>query len=192
MMWEGDIDEYIELLRLATYIGADTENSGTTRAAELWSGEHYCTGFATAIRVPENPEGTILSAYFPFRHESENLDKSYLNILKPILETKQLGFHNNTIDIAGMETLDIHITIPPLDTTVLAHMCNEELPSKKLDWLAKFVLHMDRSKEVDRVKKWADIWGWETVPPNLMAGRSCEDAEVQLLLKEVFWKDMEP
>lgn len=187
MMWEGDIDEYIELLRLADYIGADTENSGTIRPCELWSGEHYGTGFSTAIRLPDN---SLQSYYFPFRHEEDNLDKSYLERLKPILETTELGFHNMVIDVATMETFGIFIVIPPRDTTILAHMVNEELPSKALNWLAKYVLGKEKKK--DAVYKWAKIWGWDTVPVATMTPYACEDAELHYELMEIFWKDMEP
>ena len=187
MIWEGDIDEYIELLRMADFIGADTENSGTVNLAELWNGTHYGTGISTAIRIDPS---IVYSYYFPFRHESDNLGPEILARLRPILETTELGFHNAPIDIATCETFGITISIPPKDSIILAHFVNEEFPSKELEWLSKFVLKMEHHK--DKVKQWAAIWGYDTIPVKLMFPYACMDAEKQLYLTEVFWKDMEP
>lgn len=186
MMHEGDIYEYYEWLKEADFIATDTENSGTVRPADLWAGLHYCTGVSTAIKRDQ----TIYSRYFPFRHPAENLEREHLEILRGILTVKKLGFHNAPIDMAALETLGIYITIPPHDGTVMAHMVNEEFPSKALDWLGKFI--MKQGKKNDKLKKWTDIWGWDDVPVSLMTPYACEDAEILYMLVEIFLKDMEP
>ena len=185
MIWDGDIDEYIELLKVAPYIGADTENSGTVKLWELWNGTHYCTGISTAIRLPDF---NIWSYYFPFRHPSDNLGKEYIEKLRPILEEQDIGFHNAPIDIAALETLGIRRTKPVFDTIVMAHLVNEEFPSKELDWLSKFILKREKVK--GRLDDWTKIWGWDDVPVGLMRPYACMDAELQYLLWEIFWKDM--
>lgn len=186
MMHEGPIDEYIEWLKEADLIACDTENTGTVRPADLWAGLYYGTGISTAIRR----NGEVYSRYFPFRHSTENLERRYLDILRDILQVKQLAFHNKFIDMATLETFGIVITIPPYDGTVLAHMVNEEFPSKSLDWLGKFILK--RGKKKDALNKWTDIWGWDDVPVNLMTPYACEDAELLLILVEIFLTEMEP
>jgi DNA polymerase I-like protein with 3'-5' exonuclease and polymerase domains len=198
MQHEGDISEYYEWLREADYIGADTENSGTTRPIELWSGLHYCTGISTAIERGNR----IWSRYFTFRHPADNLDKSHLEILNSILTVKKLGFHNVPIDLAALTTLGIEITIPPHDSIVLAHLVNEELPSKQLDWLAKYIFKKfpeghpyavyKQGKLDDKLSRYTDIWGWDDVPVWLMTPYACFDAELQYALTKVLLKEMEP
>lgn len=186
MQWQGSIDDYIDLLNEVEIIGCDTENNGTINPRELWSGQNYGTGISTAIRWERN----LYSEYFPFRHPSGNIERQYLGLLKKSLEIKTLIFHNANIDMAALETFGIEITIPPFDTTVLAHLVNEEFPSKKLDWLAKFILK--EGKDKGALKKYTDVWGWDDVPGELMAPYACIDAELCYRLWEIFWKDMEP
>jgi DNA polymerase I-like protein with 3'-5' exonuclease and polymerase domains len=187
MMHDGDINEYFEWLKEADLIGCDTENNGTVNLAELWSGLYYGIGISTAIRR----DTEIYSRYFPFRHSADNLDKRYLESLKRILEVKQLGFHNIFIDIATMETFGITISIPPYDTITLAHLVNEEFPSKELDWLGKFILK--EGKDDSKLKRWTENAGWdEDIPVKLMTPYACQDSELQLRLMEIFLEEMQP
>jgi hypothetical protein len=71
----------------------------------------------------------------------------------------------------------------------MAHMVNEEFPSKALDWLSKVILK-EEMKEKDRVAQWAKIWGWNSIPPNIMAGRACEDATNTYRLHQIFYREM--
>jgi DNA polymerase I-like protein with 3'-5' exonuclease and polymerase domains len=166
-------------------IGADTENSGTVRAAELWSGTHYATGFSLAY---PNKHGRLLSGYFPWRHEDDNCPNDWLYEISPILTERKLIFHNAHIDMAAMSTLGIEIVIPPFDTTVMAHMCNEEFPSKKLDWLSKFILK-EAKEEIP--KKWLQ-WGWDQIPPQVMEPYARKDAELAYKLWKIFYREMQP
>lgn len=185
-MHEGPIDEYLEWLKEADLIGCDTENNGTVRPVELWSGQYYCIGVSCAIRRGDQ----IYSRYLPFRHPADNLPKCYLETLKEILEVKKLGFHNAFIDLAALETLGINITIPPHDTIVLAHLVNEEFPSKELDWLSKFILKREKVKGT--FEQYTEVWGWDDLPVDITTPYACMDAELQLMLMEIFLREMEP
>lgn len=200
MQHEGPLEEYYAWLKEvpeSDFIGADTENSGTVRPIELWAGIHYCTGISTAIKRNDR----IWSRYFPFRHPADNLEKSDLATLKSILESKKLGFHNVPIDLAALETLGINVTIPPHDSIVLAHMVNEEFPSKELEWLSRYIFkrfpeHHPYARYAtgkdDKLKKYTDIWGWDDVPVWLMTPYACLDAEIQYAITDVFLQEMRP
>ena len=183
-MEKSEFDANIEEMKQYDVLGVDTENSGTTRPAELWSGQHYLTGISVAWGLD-----SISSNYYPWRHESENLPREWLPALKEVLTTKTLIFHNAFIDMAALSTLGIEITIPPFDTTVLAHMVNEEFPSKKLDWLSKFILKEEKY-EKDKITRWGQTYGWETIPVGMMTPYAKKDAELPLRLWQILWKEM--
>lgn len=191
MIWDGELKDYVELLENADYIGCDTENSGSIRAAELWSGLAYLTGFSTCIRAEGFCSNSpLLSWYFSIRHPDSDIDPSCYERVKDVLRTKQLGFHNINIDLPALETIGVEVVIPPWDTTTAFHLVNEELPSKKLDWLAKFVIH--KEKKDDKLKKYTDIWGWDDIPTNLMFEYGCVDAELHYELMEIAYRSMQP
>ena len=176
-------DDIIAQMEAVNVIACDTENSGTIRSADLWSGQHYLTGISTAWR-----SGSLASAYFPIRHEDNNIPKEWIPALRSVLERKRIIFHNAKFDIAALSTLGFRIVIPPYDTAVMAHMCNEEFPSKKLEWLARFILKDGKDK--DRVYKYAKIFGWANVDAHLMAPYARKDAELPYRLWEIFMKEL--
>jgi DNA polymerase-1 len=190
-MEQSDFDLYIKQMEEVDVIACDTENSGTIRSADLWSGRHYLTGISTAWR-----SGDLASAYFPFRHEDSNCPKEWLAPLGDLLRRKRLIFHNAKFDIAALTTIGIDIRgaikeglcLPPYDTSILAHLANEEFPSHSLEWLSKFILKDGKDKK--EVNKWAKIWGWAEVPVWLMDPYACKDAELTYRLWEVFMKEL--
>jgi DNA polymerase I-like protein with 3'-5' exonuclease and polymerase domains len=182
---KSEFDAIIAQLEEVDVIACDTENSGTIRSADLWAGQHYLTGISIAWRW----NGHLESAYFPFRHESDNCPKEWQAPLGDILKRKRLIFHNAKFDIAALSTIGIIITIPPYDTACMAHMCNEEFPSKALEWLSAFILK-EKHDDEDKVEMWAKIYGWDTVPVELMERRAKKDAEKTYRLWEVFMKEL--
>jgi DNA polymerase-1 len=73
---------------------------------------------------------------------------------------------------------------PHYDTLVIAHMVDEELPSKELDWLAKRFL---KKQKVDHIKELAAIYGWANIPPEVMGPYGEEDPSLHRELKNVLW-----
>lgn len=182
--------KYCDAMSTAKTIAVDTETTNNvqeekTSTASLFDGRDWLMGISTAF----NYQDSIWSCYFPFRHETDNLSSTSLGPLKIVLESKTLAFHNSKFDFASLATIDIEPTGDFFDTLVMAHLCNEEFPSKELAWLSKYVLKEDMV-EKDKVAQWAKIWGWNTIPPNVMAGRACEDATNTLRLLKVFYKEM--
>lgn len=194
MIWDGELKDYIVLLEKADYIGCDTENSGSVRGAELWDGSAYLTGISTCIREGGFCSSTeLLSFYFSIRHPDSDIDGTILERLKDVLRTKQLGFHNINIDLPALETLGVEPNpeLPPWDTTTAMHMVNEEFPSKKLDWLAKFVLKKEK-KVNEKLERWIKLLGWSEIPTKLIFEYGAVDAELQYELMEVAYRSMQP
>jgi DNA polymerase-1 len=67
---------------------------------------------------------------------------------------------------------------------VIAHMVDEELPSKELDWLSKRFLG---SSKVDHIKELAAIYGWANIPSDIMGPYGEEDPDLHRRLKNVLW-----
>ena len=93
------------------------------------------------------------------------------------------------------------LTIPPHDSIVLAHMVNEEFPSKELEWLSRYIFkrfpeHHPYARYAtgkdEKLKKYTDIWGWDDVPVWLMTPYACLDAEIQYAITDVFLQEMRP
>jgi DNA polymerase I-like protein with 3'-5' exonuclease and polymerase domains len=177
-------------LEEADYIGFDTENSGTVRAADLWAGTHYLTGISTSIRpggfLSNSP---LLSWYFSIRHPDSDIDPRHLERLRCALQRTQLGCHNLNIDLPALETAGIEVTKPVWDTTTMFHMVNEEMPSKSLDWLSNFILKDKKDKS--KLDRWVKIWGWDDIPTNVIFEYGCHDAELHYRLAEIAYRDMQ-
>lgn len=177
------VDKHITAMLNAEVIGVDTEGTGI--GAPIVDGRAYGMGISVAYRFGDMG---LMSAYFPFRHEDGNLDKADLYKLKNVIESKPVTFHNAKHDIHTLRTFGIE---PKnfYDTMVIAHMINEEWPSKELDWLSKVLLH-DSKQYGDRVKMWGETFGWSTIPVGIMSPYAEHDAELHLLLLEHLWPQM--
>lgn len=183
MLTESDINKHISAMVDAEVIAVDTETTGFG----VKDGRDYLMGISVAYYVGSLG---IFSAYFPFRHEGENLDLSVVHRLKPILESKPLIFHNLTFDLPSLATIGIHPTKDQrlFCTQQLAHMVNEEWWSKKLDSLSKNLLGDEKKK--DEVEKWTHAFGWKTIPADLMDEYARHDAVLTLrLFAEILWAE---
>ena len=176
------IDKHISAMLSAEIIAVDTETTGL----KVQDGTDYLMGVSVAYRL--GPLG-IFSAYFPFRHESGNLDREVLGKLRTVFDSVPLVFHNLKFDLHSLKTIGLvpGPDVKLFDTLNMAHMCNEELPSKSLNYLAEKFL---QDSKTDEVKAWADVFGWRTVPVGLMEPYACRDAELTLRLFELLWADM--
>lgn len=188
---DESVRKYCDAMSTATIIGLDTETTNNveteekTSTASLWDGRNWLMGLSVAFDF----NGEIWSCYFPFRHETGNLPRESLGPIKSVLESRTLTYHNYPFDTASLSTIGIEPHGDFFDTVAMAHMCNEEFPSKELAWLSKNILKEDMV-EKDRVAQWAKIYGWNSIPPEVMAGRACEDATNHLRLFKVFHKEM--
>lgn len=174
----------------APFVVVDTETTintpERTSPGSLYDGRDWTMGIGVAFEYT----GALLSGYFPFRHESDNLPIEWLRELKEYLEPKPLVFHNAKFDLAALTTCGIEPRGEIFDTIVMAHMVNEEYPSKELDWLAKYILHDEKND--DQLLVWKKHFGWNSIPPKLMGPYCCHDCELTYKLFKIFWKEMQP
>lgn len=158
-------------------IAVDTETSGLRVSYK----EDYLMGIC--VDVP----GT--SAYLPFRHPSDNLDKSWLGPLEKILRTKNLIWHNLKYDFHSLWTIGIN----PLlfegeqdDTMLIASLVDEELPSKELDFLCKWFLK-DPSFKDPEVKAFMKSMDLRKVPAHAYKDYGSKDAWGTRRLRDHLW-----
>lgn len=181
-------NDHLERMETTDVIAVDTE---TTGIAGIVDGRNYLMGISVSYRHTLG----LLSEYFPFRHgaNSTNLDPVCLARLRKILEdpSKRLIFHNLKFDLHSLATINIHPTGRLYDTLTIAHMINEEWPSKALDWLGKYLLHEGKSK--DDLSDWLKMFKgrWESIPAELMAPYAKQDAELTYRLFDVLAPELE-
>lgn len=175
----------LDCLAAAPYVAVDTEANG----GDIRDERGFAMGVSVACRMGTG--GPIISAYFPFRHETDNLPSHYVSELGEVLANHNcLVFHNAKFDIVSLGTLGIDITGKFYDTMLMAHMVDENLTSKGLDFLAKTLLK-EAGKNNDHVKGWAKAWGWHTIPAQMMAPYAKNDAEMTLRLFEHLFPNFE-
>ena len=177
-MDETEFYKHMQAAEGAVIIAVDTETSGL----RVREGMDYLMGISIAYTFA----GQIVSAYFPFRHEHDNLDKAFIEPLKNLLESHRLVFHNAPFDLASLATIGIRPRGEIWDTQDMAHMYNENLPSKKLDWLAKYFLK-DKKKRSSAFEKWIKLWGWATLPVDMMREYAEWDAVLTLRLFKLLY-----
>jgi DNA polymerase-1 len=171
-------------------VAVDTETTGIDGIKD---GRHYCVGISFAYRI----SGNLHSDYIPIRHSSGNTEPQKIRQVQDALVSASrsgaLIFHNSKFDIHSLATLgnDWRWLFEEgrfFDTMIIAHMHNEELPSKELDWLSKHFLN--DSKDNDRLSQYTKIFGWEDVPVELMAPYAKKDAELTYRLWEILWPQL--
>jgi DNA polymerase I len=180
-----DVKRHVMAMEEASLIAVDTETTGIDG---IKTGKHYAVGISVAYRL--GPLG-VFSAYFPLRHNSgDNLPmQETLDLLKPILRRKPLVFHNRKFDLFSLASLGItEFDAMHFDTFLMAHLVNEEYPSRTLDWLGKKILK--KGKDRAQLGAWTKMYGWGDVPPNIMEDYAKMDAEITLELCEYFWREM--
>lgn len=181
-MDETTFYKHMTAAKAAPIIAVDTETTGL----RVREGEDFLMGISIAYTL----EGVIMSAYFPFRHEGEgNLDRAFIEPLKQLLEQSRLVFHNAPFDIASLRTIGIYIEGDVWDTQVMAHMYNENLPSKELDWLGRYFLQQEKLKD-PTFEKWKKLWGWKSVPVGMMEEYAAWDALLTLRLFKLLYAAM--
>src|SRR5437660_877354 len=145
-----DFDEHLTLMRKSPYLVIDTEGTLNHPFSETW-------GISTsAFGICE---------YFAFNHMlGTNLPREWLPLLKEVIENHPcLVFHNAKHDLRSLQSIGINYTGKFYCTMLMAHMNNENLPSKKLDFLSKYY-GCDPKSMPEVMSKLIDGFGWEYAP----------------------------
>lgn len=179
----SDLLGFVDGLQQTGLVSIDTETTGL----EVSRGKDYLQGLSMAYRVG----GMKFSEYFPFRHQTDNLDLALSRDLEDILKDKQVVFHNAKFDMHSLATLGWNVdkwTGIRYDTMLLAHLINEEYPrAKSLDTLGRVYIKRGKTDK-DEMAGFTDALGWGNVPPSLMRDYARGDAELTLELFEELWR----
>jgi DNA polymerase-1 len=165
-------------METAPEIALDTETTGLN----VRNGVDYLTGISF--------DTGSWAGYIPFRHpSSDNVSRRWLEPLQSILEQKDLIWHNRMFDMHSVATLGLDATKfkgKQYDVLIIAHLVDEELPSKELDWLAKRFLN-DSKADKETINKLGDLYGWGNIPASVMAPYATHDARLTRRLKNYFY-----
>lgn len=165
----------------ASYVVLDIE--GDSRDVRTGS---LTTGLSYAYRN----DGAIQAGYIPIAHIAGNVDKSCVSTLRNVLVDRgrrglHTVYHNAKYDLVGLRNnlgIDI-IEYPFWDTMLMAHMIDENLFSKELDYVSPYYGGRPKNK----TELHADIartFGWEYIPVEMMADYSINDSIITLELFE--------
>lgn len=158
-------------------IGIDTETTGLN----VRNGTDYC------ISICFDTKG--LMGYIPLRHSKDNVERRWLTPLVKILSNKVLDWHNRKFDYHSLSTLGIdplEFQGPQYDVLMIATLVNEELYSKKLDFLAKWYLK-DEKYNKDHFHNLGQIYGYANIPVGIAGPYGAVDANLTRRLKQHLW-----
>lgn len=153
---------FISFFKVATHLAVDTEGPKDGRTL----------GVSCAF----NPG---MGMYFPLEHLEENVnidDETFEQLTEGIINTKLRVFQNAAHDLEVFEKLGFPLTGPFADTMIMAHMIDENVLSKKLDYLHKYYVGGEGKDRHELMQKYIDNMGWEYVPVQLMNRYATQDA----------------
>lgn len=167
-------------LEASDEIGIDTETTGL----DVRHGTDYLMGICL--------DSETVSTYIPLRHKTDNINRhKWLPHLIDILKTKKLAWHNRKFDYHSLKTLGIDPNLEfkddlQYDTLMIAHLIDEELFSKELNFLAKRFLK-DEKEGGDEIHAYGQVYGYENIPASIMAPYGEHDANLTRRLKNELW-----
>jgi DNA polymerase I-like protein with 3'-5' exonuclease and polymerase domains len=183
--------EYLAMLNecaLSPVIAVDTEGTELKTKKNSYIGTDYRdgTGFAYGISLAcRVTDDTVLSLYFPLKHDADNVSPAVAAKLKTLIEIHQcVVYHNAKHDIVALATLGITRNTKYYCTLLMAHWIDENQVSKSLDAIAKLLL--GEGKEMSSVfQNVLKIFGWTPAfPARIMATYAGADADRTLRIFE--------
>ena len=127
--------------------------------------------------------------YIPFRHQTNNVNPQWRQTVWNIIKSKNITWHNQKFDWHSIKTLGwdpLKFTGKQYDTMLIAHLMDEELFSKELDFLAKKFLGAQKLNS-DKIHRLGEIYGWGALTPEVVAAYGAQDAELTRQLRERLW-----
>lgn len=186
----------LELCEKADVVAIDTETTGLG----VKDGRDYLLGISIATWDSDAQTSTT-AAYYPFYHgvptgitDPDNLDYDTLVRLRNLIgRDDQLHvFHNAKFDIFSLRTTGITVGENFVDTTLVAHLINENWPVlKSLDNCTKHYLGYAGKEKPHELKVLTERLGWHMVPAFLMDHYAEVDAEITLKLYQALMKKVD-
>src|SRR5436190_9102021 len=161
---EEDFEKHLINIERSDYLPVDTEGSINHPFSQTW-------GLSTSANsVPE---------YFAFNHAvGSNLPSSWLPRLRDIiLNHPCLIFHNAKHDLRALQNLGIDYQGKFYDTMLMAHMNDENIFSKELDYLSK-LFGGDPKRKSEEMNLLIKAYGWHIVPVDYIRPYGANDAYI--------------
>ncbi len=182
---EAELDLWIQKIKDSKLVAFDTE----TTSLNYMEAELVGMSFATA-------EGE--AAYLPVAHDypdaPEQLDRDQvLNILKPILESKDIrkvGQHLK-YDKNVLANYDINLQGIAFDTMLESYVLNSVATRHDMDSLAKYYLDHDTISFESVAGKGAKQLTFNQIPLEQASPYAAEDADITLRLHNAIWPQIE-
>lgn len=186
----------LTLCENADIVAIDTETTGLG----VKDGRDHILGISIAT-WDSKEETSTAAAYFPFYHgvpsnivDPDNLGYDVLNRLRKLIgrDDKLFVFHNAKFDIFSLRTTGIRVGENFVDTTLIAHLINENWPVlKSLDNCTKQYLGYAGKEKPHELKVISERIGWHAVPAFLMDHYAEVDAEITLKLYQALMKKVD-
>ena len=121
--------------------------------------------------------------YFPINHieEDANIDDEVYDLLVDTMRSCPLRiFHNAAFDLTQFaKHLNLDLWhLPFADTMIMAHMIDENVMSKQLDYLCKYYLGNEGKNRSPLMQSMIDTMGWRYVPTVMLADYAANDAKI--------------
>lgn len=161
---EEEFDKHILNIQRSAYLPTDTEGTLNHPFSDTW-------GVSTSANtVPE---------YFAFNHKvGNNLPQGWLLRLAEVIENHPcLVFHNAKHDLRSLRNLGINYTGKFYDTMLMAHMVDENIFSKELDYLSKYY-GGDPKRQSEEMALLIKAFGWDIVPVDYIRPYGANDAYI--------------
>lgn len=168
---KDEFEKHLKQARESKYLTVDTEGTLNHPHSQTWGG---------------STSAGLQGDYFAFNHRlGNNLPQEWLPLLKEVIENHScLVMHNAKHDLRALRNLGINYTGKFYCTQLMAHMCDENLFSKELDYLSKhFGGEPKRNSELqDQIVK---AFGWDYIPVDVIRPYGANDA---FITEELFYK----
>lgn len=121
------------------------------------------------------------SMYFPLGHrEDVNIDQEIRDVIREVLTSVRYRvMHNAAHDMVALPYLDKR---PFVCTMIMAHMIDENVMSKGLDYLHKYYCGGEGKQMDPLMAAIIKTSGWYSVPFELVNGYADEDAKITMEL----------
>jgi DNA polymerase-1 len=120
--------------------------------------------------------------YIPVAHLQEDVNLDPTEAIKVIDSVPCRIFHNAAHDLQIFENYGTPLNGPFIDTMIIAHMVDENIPSKQLDYLHKHYCKGEGKNRHPMMEGIIKAMGWEYVPIELMCEYATNDAVITLEL----------
>lgn len=178
---EVEMKQWCKEIEGAPELTIDTEGTINHPFSETW-------GLSAYSSWSQKP-----GEYFAFFHRNPpemNLPLEWLDWIRDAFKRRKdpITFHHAKHDLRALRNLGINWTGSFKDTMLRAHMVDENLASKELDWLSRHY-GGDPKRNSELQKRIIDLYGWALIPIPIIRPYGANDAYITAELESVIGPD---